>query len=205
METLVVALLAFAIGGCAGFLLLRKLPRRVQSANIPLDAQLILERIEKVFKVVLAEGYFTEIYSHDNNRSFWGLFNTNKKALIVAKAKVAIGYDFAKLRLRRDFESKTFIVEQFPEAEIIAIDTDYEFYDINQGFMNRFDHREYTEILSEAKRLMQDKAMLSDLPQSAQEQIQLLMTQIFSGSGWTLSWDAPEPKLLERTGEGYGP
>ena len=53
METLVVALLAFAIGGCAGFLLLRKLPRRVQSANVPLDAQLILERIEKVFKVVL--------------------------------------------------------------------------------------------------------------------------------------------------------
>lgn len=200
MEILLIAVLAFAIGSCAGFFVWRKLPRTTLPTTQTLDAQLLLERIEKVFKIVMAEGYFTEIYSHDNNRSFWGLFNTNKKALIVAKAKVAIGYDFSKLKIRRDFESKTFVVEQFPEAEVIAIDTDYQFYDINQGFMNRFDHQDYTAILSEAKRLMQQKAMESDLPQSAQEQIQLLINQLFSSSGWELSWETPQIYLPKSEG-----
>jgi len=45
----------------------------------------MLERIEKVFKVVMAEENFTEIYDHSSKKEFMGFFKVNKKALVVFK------------------------------------------------------------------------------------------------------------------------
>jgi hypothetical protein len=45
----------------------------------------MLERIEKVFKVVMAEENFTEIYDHSSNKEFMSFFKVNKKALVVFK------------------------------------------------------------------------------------------------------------------------
>jgi hypothetical protein len=112
---------------------------------------------------------------------------------VVAKAKVSVGYNFAKMRFRRDHNSRTLVIEQFAEPEIISIDTDYKFYDINQGILNKFDNEDYTEILAEAKKLMQEKAQESDLPQIAQKQIQLMMQQLCASVGWQLEHE----KVLE--------
>lgn len=165
--------------------------------DVTSEARVLLERIEKVFKVVLAEGFFSEIYDHKTKRAFWGLIKTNSKALVVARAKVSVGYDFSKMRFRRDYERKTLVVEYFAEPEIIATDTDYKFYDINQGLLNKFDNEDYTAILAEAKKLMQDKAMESELPQIAQQQIQLMMQQLCAAIGWQLEpLVAPSPLPL---------
>lgn len=161
--------------------------------DVTAESQVLLERIEKVFKVVLAEGYFTEIYDHNTKKAFLGIFKTNSKALVVAKAKVSVGYDFAKMRFKRDFANHTLIIEQFAEPEILATDTDYKFYDINQGLLNKFDNEDYTEILVEAKKLMQEKARESDLPQIAQQQIYLMMQQLCASIGWQLHVE----KILE--------
>ena len=161
--------------------------------DVTTESYLLLERIEKVFKVVLAEGYFTEIYDHNTKRDFFGIFKTNSKALVVAKAKVSVGYDFAKMKFRRDHHSRTLVIEHFAEPEILAIDTDYRFYDINQGVLNKFDNEDFTEILVEAKKLMQEKAMESDLPQIAQKQVQLMMQQLCASMGWQLEHE----KILE--------
>ena len=157
------------------------------------ESHILLERIEKVFKVVLAEGFFTEIYDHNTKRDFLGIFKTNSKALVVAKAKVSIGYDFAKMKFRRDHNSRTLVIEQFAEPEIISIDTDYKFYDINQGVLNKFDNEDFTEILVEAKKLMQEKALDSELPQIAHKQVQLMMQQLCASVGWQLEHE----KVLE--------
>lgn len=161
--------------------------------DVTTESYLLLERIEKVFKVVLAEGYFTEIYDHNTKRDFFGIFKTNSKALVVAKAKVSVGYDFARMKFRRDHHSRTLVIEHFAEPEIIAIDTDYKFYDINQGALNKFDNEDFTEILVEAKKLMQEKAMESDLPHIAQKQVQLMMQQLCASVGWQLEHE----KILE--------
>lgn len=161
--------------------------------DVTTESYLLLERIEKVFKVVLAEGYFTEIYDHNTKRDFFGIFKTNSKALVVAKAKVSIGYDFSKMKFRRDHNTRTLVIEHFAEPEILAIDTDYKFYDINQGALNKFDNEDFTEILAEAKKLMQEKAMESDLPEVAQKQVQLMMQQLCASIGWQLEHE----KILE--------
>lgn len=161
--------------------------------DVSTESHILLERIEKVFKVVLAEGYFTEIYDHNTKKDFFGIFKTNSKALVVAKAKVSVGYDFSKMRFRRDHNTRTLVIEHFADPEIISIDTDYKFYDINQGILNKFDNEDYTAILAEAKKLMQEKAQESELPQIAQKQVQLMMQQLCASAGWQLEHE----KVLE--------
>ena len=182
----VIALVVGAAAAWQGFSWYYRKHLKMPGQDITSESQVLLERIEKVFKVVLAEGYFTEIYDHNAKRAFLGIFKTNSKALVVAKAKVSVGYDFSKMRFRRDFDKKTLVVEHFAEPEILATDTDYKFYDINQGLLNKFDNEDYTAILAEAKKLMQDKAMESDLPHIAQQQIQLMMQQLCASIGWQL-------------------
>src|SRR5690606_40294477 len=111
------------------------------------SSDLLLERIEKVFKVVMAEGYFTEIYNYQHDRNIWQLFKDKKKALVIAKAKVLVGYDFGKVRFRIDEQNRKIVVEHFPEPEVLSVDTDYKFYDIEQGWLNRFQSEDYTTIL----------------------------------------------------------
>ncbi|HEY1055414.1 MAG TPA: DUF4230 domain-containing protein [Emticicia sp.] len=152
------------------------------------ESTLLLERIEKVFKVVVAEGYFTEIYDHSSKKDFWGLFKINKKALVVSRAKVSVGFDFGKMKVRRDETTRKLIVEAFPAAEVISIDTDYKFYDIDQGWLNKFSHEDYTNILNEAKKLMQEKALESDLPKVANRQIGLMMNQLAACVNWEIDY-----------------
>ncbi len=187
---------AMLIGGVSAWLgfnryYLKKL--KAPAHDISTESRILLERIEKVFKVVVAEGYFTEIYDHNTKKDFLGIFKTNSKALVVAKAKVSVGFDFSKMRFRRDEHHRILVVEQFAEAEILSIDTDYKFYDINQGLLNKFDNEDYTAILAEAKKLMQEKASESDLPKIAQQQIELMMQQLCASAGWQLQ----EELLLE--------
>ena len=184
-------LVAIAIGGIAAWQIFnwmygKKL--RDNKEELRQESTLLLERIEKVFKVVMAEGYFTEIYDHSSRKEFMGFFKVNKKALVVSRAKVSVGFDFGKMKVKRDETTRKLVVEQFPEAEILSIDTDYKFYDIDQGWLNKFNHEDYTNILNEAKKVMQDKALTSDLPRVANRQVGLMMSQLAASMNWEVEF-----------------
>ena len=87
-------IVAMLVGGVAAWQIFnwhyaKKLKAPKQDLSV--ESHILLERIEKVFKVVLAEGYFTEIYDHNAKKAFFRIFKTNSKALVVAKAKVSVG------------------------------------------------------------------------------------------------------------------
>ena len=188
-------LIAVVVGGIAAWQIFtwvygNKL--RDNSDKIRQESTILLERIEKVCKVVVAEGYFSEIYDHNSQQEFLLFWNTHKKALIVTRAKVSVGFDFAKMKTRRDATSRKLIIEQMPPAEVLSIDTDYKFYDINQGWLSKFKHEEYTEMLSEAKRIMNEKALSSDLPAIANRQVNVMINQLAA----TMNWELDIPMLL---------
>ena len=158
------------------------------------EASVLIDRIEKVFKVVMAEGYFTEIYNYQHDLDIWHLFKDKKKALIIAKAKVLVGFDFSKVRWRVEGESRQLVVEYFPAPEILSMDTEYKFYDIESGWINRFKTDDLTNILSEAKEVMNEKAMESDLPRIANNQIQLMMYQLAASMNWKVQMELSESK-----------
>ncbi len=187
--------------GVAGGVGLTSLLRRKSAApvtDVRHESTLLLERIEKVFKVVMAEGYFSEIYNYQDQKTFLYVFNDPKKAMIIAKSKVLVGFDFQKVRFRLpEAGNKTLIVEAFPEPEILSIDTDYKFYDIQSGILNHFDSQTYTSILDEAKQTMQSRAMESDLPRIANNQIQYMMYQLAGSMGWALQLPEGDQKKIE--------
>lgn len=156
------------------------------SESIRVESNVLLERIEKVFKVVLAEGYFTEIYDHNSKKEFWGMFKSSNKALVVAKAKVSVGYDFSKMKFSRENTERKLVIEEFAPAEILSVDTDYKFYDLNQGLLSKFNNEDYTAILAEAKKMMQEKAQESDLPLIAANQVKVMMKQLAASMNWEL-------------------
>ena len=143
--------------------------------------------------MVFAEGYFSEIYDQNSRKIFWGVFEANKKVIIVAKAKVAVGYDFSKLKWSRDPSSRKIYIDHFPEPEILSVDPEYRFYDINQGLLHKFNTEDYTRILNEARDLMKVKAMESDLSGIALKQITLMMQQLAASMNWELT-EKEEPK-----------
>jgi len=163
--------------------------------SIRVEANVLLEKIEQVFKVVLAEGYFTEIYDHNAKKDFWGLFKTTNKALIIVKAKVAVGYDFSKMKFSREPDTRRLVIEEFAPAEVLSIDTDYKFYDINQGFVNPMKQEDYTTILSEAKSMIKQKAEVSELPLIASRQLEVMMKQLASTMQWELEMTAAKARI----------
>lgn len=194
-------------GGVGSMLLLRRKPAPAVT-DVRHESTLLLERIEKVFKVVMAEGYFSEIYNYQDQKTFLYVFNDPKKAMIIAKSKVLVGFDFQKVRFRLPEAAegrpgnKTLVVEAFPEPEILSIDTDYKFYDIQSGILNYFNSETYTSILEDAKQAMQTRAMESDLPRIANNQIQYMMYQLAGSMGWALQLPEGDQKKIEALEEG---
>jgi hypothetical protein len=196
----VLFIVALVIGGLAAWQVFTwrygRNNKKKNQTEIKVESNILLERIEKVFKVVFAEGYFTEIYDHKSNKDFWGIFQSNKKALIVTKAKVSVGYDFSKMKIERDETTRKIKVLEFPDPEVISIDTDYKFYDINQGWLHKFKTDDYTNLLDEAKKLMKSKALDSHLPIAANKQVALMMQQIAESMNWEVEM---EQSLLEES------
>ena len=98
-------LVAIIIGGIAAWQIFNWMYEKKLRDNkeeLRQESSLLLERIEKVFKVVVAEGYFTEIYDHSRKKEFMGFFKVNKKALVVSRAKVSVCFDFGKMKVKRD-------------------------------------------------------------------------------------------------------
>ena len=209
MTDFFIFLIALAVGGVAAWQVFnwmygKKLKNNKQE-SIRVEANILLEKIEQVFKVVLAEGYFTEIYDHNAKKDFWGLFKTTNKALIIVKAKVSVGYDFSKMKFSRDPETRRLVIDEFAPAEMISIDTDYKFYDINQGFVNQMKQEDYTAILSEAKSMIKQKAEFSELPLIASRQLEVMMKQLVSTMKWELEMAPVKTRIEIQNGESQLP
>jgi len=191
-SSLIFFIITLVLGGSLGFGIFYVLTQR-QNTNKQLvqSSTILLERIEKVFKVVMAEGYFTEIFDYKDDKTYWYLFKNSKKALVIAKAKVLVGFDFAKMRYRIDEKTNKMVVEYFPDPEVLSIDTDYKFYDIENGLWNRFNQEDYTNLLVDAKQAMNEKALTSDLPRIANNQVQFMMYQLAASMGWNVDMQLP--------------
>lgn len=167
------------------------------------DHHLIMQQIEKVFKVVLAEGVFNEIIDfRDESKKFFGLVSSTKKSLLVAEARVMMGFDFKKASIELDQVNRRVHFSQLPVAEIISMETDFKFYDINNGMFNKFKSEDYTQLLQAAKEHIKEKVEQSELAHTAYGQLHLLIEQISSSNGYTLNkTDQPKQTLIAQKNE----
>ncbi len=174
--------------------------KRVSSQSI-----ILLDKIKKVCKFITVEGDFAEIYHYEDVKErFLKLVSSRKKALVVINAKAHVGFDFNKINLESNQNTKTVIIKSFPQPEILSIETNLNYYDKKDGYFNKFEAADLTALNEEAKQHILEKVPESGLynvaKQEALESLQLI-ENIVETIGWTLDYQSltvhskEQPKL----------
>lgn len=162
--TIIVVLAVFAAG-----ILVTRYFYGWNSVKSTESAEVVLERVKKVAKLITVEGYFTEVYDY---KDYWGydLSLFRKKALVRIKAKVSVGYDLNQLKMDANPATKTITVSNLPEPQILSIDHDLDYYDITQGTFNTFTQADYNKINTNAKKYIEARAKESNLIEMARKE-----------------------------------
>ncbi len=146
----------------------------------------IVQSMKKVFKIVCAEGQFNELYDYEETRNFLSFIPSTKKALVIVKAKVLVGFDFEKCVWEADEASKSIRLISFPQAELLSVETDYQYYNMENGLFNKFDKDDLTIMQVQGKKQIENAALKSDLPQMAASQMRTVLTEILQSKNWAL-------------------
>ncbi|MCB9033351.1 MAG: DUF4230 domain-containing protein [Chitinophagales bacterium] len=143
-----------------------------------IDSTIVVEKIEKVLKMVTIEGNFSELltYSDYDYIDFPGF---RKKAIIKVDAKVMVGYDLNNIKITTDEATKTITISNLPKAQILSVDHNLSYYDMDNGLFNSFDEKDLSALNAKAKALIVEKAKSSDLLQQADEQRRELFSLIY--------------------------
>ena len=156
--------------------------------NIPkIDTTLFINKIETVLKMVSVEGHYTEMLKYDNSTFDFPGFR--KKALVQVTGRVLVGYDMGKYKMNYDVENKTLNITQFPEAEILAIETNSKYFDMEQGIFNSFTKEELSNIDKKSKEAIRNKALSDHLINAAEKQkneLLMLMLDPLIADNWKI-------------------
>src|SRR5690242_5414123 len=146
----------------------------------------LLEKIRTVCKLVTAEGQFSEIYEYKESFPFDISFFT-KKALIRVKATVSVGYDLSKIKIDTDEKNHTLTISGLPPAEILSVDHDLDYYDLTEGFFNKFSTEDYNKLNARAKEFIISQVQKSSLMQAAdkkRDELLDVMRYMAEEAGW---------------------
>lgn len=165
------------------------LKKRTNSQSV-----ILLDKIKKVSKFITVEGDFAEIYHYEDVKErFLKLVTSRKKALVVINAKAHVGFDLSKIKLESDTKTKTVKLFQFPQPEVLSIETDLNYYDKKDGVFNKFEASDLTELHNEAKLHIMNKVPESGLYEIAKKEALesvLLIETIVETIGWKLDYSA---------------
>ena len=193
MELLFVGLIAGAI---VSYFILKKFALNSNKKMTEKQSVVLLEKIKKVSKLITVEGEFAEIYHHENTKEkFLGLITSKKKAIILVNAKVHIGFDFRKIKMKTNTKSKTLELTNFPQPEVLSIEPSIKFYDIQNGILNKFNTEDLTKVNKEAKEHILQKVPESNLMSTANKEALeaiSLMQNLVETIGWKLDYSALE-------------
>lgn len=172
-------------GGGAMYLFMRKRSKRTETQQ----ATILLESIRRVCKLVTVQGEFTEVLTHTDSKPVLFFFNSEKKAMLVIKGRAHVGIDLKRASYELDQHTRTVRVSNIPSAELISLETEVQWYDTQNGVMNKFKATDLTKIESDAKSILQNKVLGSYLIPLANEQARdvfYAISQAVSTFGWQL-------------------
>ncbi|WP_319503643.1 DUF4230 domain-containing protein [uncultured Draconibacterium sp.] len=186
METLI--FLGILIGLAAGIFGTIYYYKNRNEKQLHDQSVILLDKIKQVCKLITVEGEFSELYTHrDEKQLFFKLFQTEKRALLIVKAKVMIGFDLTKINIDINPHKKLVELSRFPEPEILSIDSDLEYYDIQKGIINKINEADLTNMNKRSKEFIREKVEESHLVQIAKDQANdtvALVQQLIESVGW---------------------
>jgi hypothetical protein len=186
--------IGLALGAVASFFIFKLFFKGGKKENTSEQSVVLMEKIRSVCKFITIEGDFSEIYHYQNVKDKIANFLLGKKkALILIKAKAHIGFDLTKIEMESDPAQKTIRLKNFPQPQILSIETDFSYYDKSEGWANYFTSDDLTEVTRSAKQHIIDKVPESGLMEQARKEaintIQM-MEGLAATIGWQLDYDA---------------
>lgn len=186
------ALLGLFLGAIITYWTLNYIKTKKNKDKTNTQSVILLEKIRSVCKLITVEGEFAEIYHYENTKErFLSMISSKKKAIILINAKAHIGFDLSKLKMKTINEKKVIKLTHFPQPEVLSVDTDYKYYDKKEGFFNKFDSADLTELNTKAKEHVMSKIPESGLLDTAKNealQAVLMIQNIVETIGWTLDY-----------------
>ncbi|MEM0993428.1 MAG: DUF4230 domain-containing protein [Bacteroidota bacterium] len=193
---LLVIIAAFALGGFLSWQFNKPAEKTIIN-----ESTVLLEQVRKVFKLVTIEGDVVETYRGGDIKNlvfylpFPMTYPAQKEAIIKVQGKVLVGFDMKQMKVEAFPESKQIKLSNLPEPEILSIDHDLSYFNIEESWFNTFDADDYTRLNKEAKERLRNSAKNDALFEQAKVQGNQLIDVIrfmVESTGWTLIYDDPE-------------
>lgn len=201
------AILGLFLGAIITYWVLNYVKIQNKKDRTNIQSSVLLEKIRSVCKLITVEGEFAEIYHYENVKErFLSIVSSKKKAIILINAKAHIGFDLSKVKMEAFNDKQTIRLSEFPQPEVLSVDTDFKYYDKKDGLFNKFEASDLTELNVKAKEQVMLKIPESGLLDTARNEALeavLMMQSIVETIGWTLDYQSlllPEnnpPKKLE--------
>ncbi|PKD21105.1 hypothetical protein APR41_11865 [Salegentibacter salinarum] len=191
MEFLFIGL---AVGAVVAYFIFARFNREKSKLKTNEQSLVIMDKIKSVCKFITVEGDFSEIYHYENlKEKYLSLLLGKKKAIVLVNAKAHVGFDLSKIRMNSENEKKTIVLTNFPQPELLTVETDFKYYDKREGWANPFTTSDLTDINRDAKNYIVEKIPQSGLLDQARKEALdtiLLMEKIVETIGWKLDYTA---------------
>ena len=169
------------------------------------EATVLLEQIRKVTKLVTVEGDVSELYNSTKTRNVTlylplpARLRFDKTATVEVRGKVLVGYNLEQLDVKVDDATRTVQISNLPNPEILAIDHELIYRNLEESWFNSFTAEDYSALNKEAKERLHNEALKSKLTEAARlEGNGLLETIRFlvEASGYSLQMEGEALKPL---------
>ena len=169
------------------------------------QSQILVEKINKVCKLVTVEGHFVEHYDYGDPPAGpvfigpfinWDALWPRKSARLRVRAKVLVGYDLGRIQVEALPEEKTITISNLPQPDILSVDHEIDYFDKTESIFRPLTGEDYVKIGKGAEEKIREAARQSDLLKAAQEQGNELFDLIefmVTNAGWTLVVRQEEP------------
>lgn len=157
------------------------------STSTQTEGDVIIEKIKSVRKIIVTEGYFSEVYNYkEAQKYFYDMISFEKKALLLVKGKVNISYDLEKIKYTVNPGQKEIKITQIPEAEMI-IEPSIKYYDLQESTFNTFSAADYSKLNKMAIQKLKVEVKKSDLNTQAKKSLENALQEM-QWVGKELGW-----------------
>lgn len=186
--------IGLAVGAIVAYFIFRAFNKDRSKLKNSEQSVVLIDKIKSVCKFITVEGDFSEIYHYENLKDkYINLILGKKKAIVLVNAKAHVGFDLSKIRMDSDNDNKKIILTNFPQPELLTVETDFKYYDKREGWANPFTTSDLTDINRDAKKHIVDKIPQSGLLDKARKEALdtiVLMEKIVETIGWKLDYTA---------------
>jgi hypothetical protein len=155
-------ILILIIGGIDAYRAINKETVLTSSVSSLNEGVIIVNNIQRTAKLTIIENNFTEIFTY-NSYEYWDISLFRKKMVVKVDARVGMGLDLKQLDIEIDELNKRILVNKIPDAEIMYIEDNIDYYDTEEGMFSAFNETDYTQIHQQTKQKILDTVNKSDL------------------------------------------